>query len=101
LSPHLRSRHRVGEVLRQSGVPVVELRASIILGSGSLSYEMVRSLVELLPVMITPRWVSAKTQPIGIGDVLKYLVGALEKEASSSVTYDIGGPDVLSYGDLM
>jgi len=101
LSPHLRSRHRVGDLLRESGIPVIELRASIILGSGSLSYELVRSLVEVLPVMITPRWVAALAQPIGIADVLKYLVLSLEKEVSESVTYEIGGPDVVSYGDLM
>jgi uncharacterized protein YbjT (DUF2867 family) len=78
LSPHLRSRQEVGEVLRASGVPVIELRASIIIGSGSLSFEMIRALVERLPIMVTPRWVRVKAQPIFIGDVLAYLMAALQ-----------------------
>ena len=78
LSPHLRSRHRTGEVLRSTGVPVVELRASIILGSGSLSFELIRALVERLPVMICPRWVQSHAQPIAIEDVVAYLLAAAE-----------------------
>lgn len=101
LSPHLRSRHEVGEVLRASGVPVFELRASIIIGSGSLSFEMIRALVERLPIMITPRWVRVKAQPLFIGDVLAYLMAALKLDESASRMFEIGGPDVVSYGDLM
>lgn len=101
LSPHLRSRHEVGRVLRESGVPVIELRASIVLGSGSLSFEMIRALVERLPVMITPRWVEMQAQPIGIEDLLDYLVEALELPGDASRTFEIGGADRVSYGDLM
>lgn len=101
LSPHLRSRHEVGDILRQSGVPVLEFRASIIIGSGSLSFEMIRALVERLPVMITPRWVRVPAQPIAIEDVLAYLVGALEVPLPESRIVEIGGTDVVSYGDLM
>jgi uncharacterized protein YbjT (DUF2867 family) len=101
LSPHLRSRRETGDVLRESGVPVIELRASIIIGAGSLSFEMVRSLVERLPVMICPRWVAVKAQPIAVEDVLAYLVAAAEDETSGSVVCEVGGPDVVSYGDIM
>jgi uncharacterized protein YbjT (DUF2867 family) len=101
LSPHLRSRHEVGAILRSSGVPVIEFRASVILGSGSLSFEMIRSLVERLPVMVTPRWVRAPAQPIAIGDVLRYLVAALDHPVRESRIYEIGGPDRVSYGELM
>ncbi|MHB1326562.1 MAG: SDR family oxidoreductase [Gemmatimonadales bacterium] len=101
LSSHLRSRQEVGRILRNSGVPTIELRASIILGSGSLSFEMIRALVETLPVMITPRWVTTPTQPIGIEDVVKYLRQALDLPGSESAWYEIGGPDQVSYGELM
>ncbi len=101
LSPHLRSRHEVGDVLRSSGVQVIELRASIVIGSGSVSFEMVRALVERLPVMITPRWVSVPAQPIGIEDLLQYLIAALELEVSGNQIYEIGGSDRVSYGDVM
>ena len=101
LSPHLRSRHEVGEILRSAGVPVTEFRASIILGSGSLSFEMIRALVERLPVMVTPRWVRVLAQPIAINDLLSYLVAALELPGTGSVTFEVGGPDVVSYADLM
>jgi hypothetical protein len=101
LSEHLRSRQETGDALREAGVPVVELRASIVLGSGSLSFEMIRSLVDRLPVMIWPRWVSRLTQPIAIDDVLAYLLAALELPAGTSRIYEIGGPDRVSYGDLM
>jgi len=101
LSAHLRSRHETGEVLRESGVPVTELRASIIIGSGSLSFEMVRALTERLPVMICPRWVAIKTQPIAIEDVLAYLIEAAELPEGPSRIFEIGGPDVVSYGDIM
>jgi uncharacterized protein YbjT (DUF2867 family) len=101
LSEHLQSRRETGDILRESGVPVVELRASIILGSGSLSFEMIRALVERLPVMICPRWVAVEAQPIGVEDVVAYLVAALELPAGAEKTYEIGGPDRVSYADLM
>jgi uncharacterized protein YbjT (DUF2867 family) len=101
LSPHLRSRIEVGRVLRDSGVPTVELRASIVIGSGSLSFEMIRSLVEHLPVLVTPRWVSMPAQPIAIDDLLAYLTEALEVDAEGSPIFEIGGADRMSYADLM
>jgi uncharacterized protein YbjT (DUF2867 family) len=101
LSPHLRSRHEVGEILRASGVPVTEFQASIVLGSGSLSYEMIRALTERLPVMVTPRWVEVQAQPIAIDDLLEYLLEALGRRPDSSTVYEIGGSDRVSYGDLM
>ena len=101
LSRHLRSRHEVGEILQQSGVPVIEFRASIVLGSGSLSFEMIRALVERLPVMITPRWVNIRAQPIAIQDVLQYLRAALDLPADGPAIYEIGGPDKVTYSELM
>jgi uncharacterized protein YbjT (DUF2867 family) len=101
LSPHLESRQEVGRILRDSGVPTVEFRASIVLGSGSLSYELIRALVEKLPVMVTPRWVRTRTQPIGIEDLVAYLVEALDHPTPESVVYEIGGPEQVSYGELM
>ncbi|NQU09892.1 SDR family oxidoreductase [bacterium] len=101
LSAHLRSRHEVGKLLRRSGATVIELRASIVIGSGSLSFEMVRALVERLPVMITPRWVRMQAQPIFIGDVLRYLVAALTVPVTEHRIFEIGGPDRVSYSDLM
>jgi uncharacterized protein YbjT (DUF2867 family) len=101
LSPHLRSRHDVGDLLRGSGVPVVELRASIVVGAGSLSFEMIRALVDRLPVMVTPRWVHVTAQPIAIRDLIACLIGALEVDASTSPVFEIGGRDAMSYGDLM
>jgi uncharacterized protein YbjT (DUF2867 family) len=101
LSAHLRSRHEVGDRLRAHDVPVIEFRASIIIGSGSLSYEMIRALVERLPMMITPRWVRVTAQPIAIGDVLAYLRAALSLKLDGSVMVEIGGPDHVSYGELM
>ena len=100
-SPHLRSRWRVGDVLRTSGATVIEFRASIVIGSGGVSFEMVRALVERLPVMITPRWVSVPAQPIAINDLLDYLQAALTIPVDDSVIYEIGGADVVSYGRLM
>jgi uncharacterized protein YbjT (DUF2867 family) len=101
LSPHLRSRHEVGDLLRKAGVQVIEFRASIVLGSGSLSFELVRALTERLPVMTTPRWVSVPAQPIAIGDLLGYLVSALELEIDGNPVFEIGGEDVISYGGLI
>ena len=101
LSPHLRSRIEVGNVLRESGIPVVELRASIVIGSGSLSFEMIRAIVEHLPILVTPSWVSMKAQPIGIDDLVTYLVESATLPIEGSVTFEIGGADCSSYGDLM
>lgn len=101
LSPHLESRQEVGRILRESGLPVIELRASIILGSGSLSFELVRALVEKLPVMVTPRWVSKKAQPIAIEDVLAYLVAALDAPPGIAGVFEIGGADQVSYLGIM
>lgn len=101
LSRHLRSRHEVGDVLRSSGIETIELRAAMIIGSGSISFEMMRYLTERLPVMIAPRWVTTRSQPIGVRDVLAYLVAALELPAGKSRVYEIGGADVLTYRDMM
>ncbi|MCL4203783.1 MAG: DUF2867 domain-containing protein [Pirellulaceae bacterium] len=101
LSKHLRSRHETGELLRRSGAQVIEFRASIVIGSGSLSFELIRALVQRLPVMICPRWVGVMTQPIAVEDLLGYLTEALELPAGESVIYEIGGPDQVSYGDIM
>jgi uncharacterized protein YbjT (DUF2867 family) len=101
LSSHLASRQEVGEILRSSGVPTIEFRASIIIGSGSLSFEMVRALVEKLPVMITPRWVRSRAQPISIEDVLAYLSKALDLADDNSYVFEIGGADQVSYRDIM
>jgi uncharacterized protein YbjT (DUF2867 family) len=101
-SPHLRSRRETGDALRASGVPVTEFRASIVIGAGSLSFEMVRALVERLPVMICPKWVAVKAQPVAIGDVLAYLVAAAEDaDTAGDLVCEVGGPDVVSYGDIM
>ncbi len=101
LSPHLQTRQSVGKILCDSGTQTIEFRASIIIGSGSLSFEMVRALVDRLPVMITPRWVRAKAQPIAIEDVLDYLVAAINLEIDGSQVFEIGGPDVVSYMGIM
>lgn len=101
LSRHLKSRQEVGEVLRSFGVPVIEFRASIVLGAGSLSFELIRALVERLPVMITPRWVSVKAQPISITDLLQYLMRALDLEIDGHRIFEIGGADRVSYEDIM
>jgi uncharacterized protein YbjT (DUF2867 family) len=101
LSSHLRSRQEVGEVLLASGVPTVVLRAAVIIGSGSASFEMLRYLTERLPAMITPRWVDTRIQPIAIRDVLRYLVGCAVLPADVSGGFDIGGPDVLTYREMM
>lgn len=101
LSPHLRSRQTTGEKLRSSGISVTEFRAGMIVGSGSLSFEMVRYLTERVPIMICPKWVSTKTQPIAIRDVLRYLIDSIEKPESENKILEIGSPDILTYADLM
>ncbi|MFI2782396.1 SDR family oxidoreductase [Streptomyces sp. ALB3] len=101
LSPHLRSRAEVGRILLGSGVPTTALRAAVIIGSGSASFEMLRYLTERLPVMVTPSWVSTRIQPIAVRDVLRYLVGSAHMPADVNRTFDIGGPDVMTYRDMM
>ncbi|MBO1415803.1 SDR family oxidoreductase [Streptomyces sp. FH025] len=101
LSPHLRSRAEVGRVLRSSGVPTAELRAAVIIGSGSASFEMLRYLTERLPAMVTPRWVSTRIQPIAVRDVLRYLADAADLPPEVNRTFDIGGPDILTYQQMM
>ncbi|MDQ3404600.1 MAG: NAD(P)H-binding protein [Actinomycetota bacterium] len=101
LSAHLRSRREVEKLLGEAGVPVTTLRAGIIVGHGGISWEMTRQLVEHLPAMITPRWVRTLTQPIAIADVVRYLVGVLDKPEAAGRSFDIGGPDVLAYVDML
>ncbi len=101
LSRHLRSRHEVGAILRGSGVPTLEFRASIVIGSGSLSFEMVRALTEKLPVMVTPRWVRTLAQPIAVEDLVEYLDRAREHPLTESKIFEIGGADQVTYGDIM
>ncbi|QPJ62256.1 MAG: NAD(P)H-binding protein [Candidatus Nitronauta litoralis] len=101
LSPHLKSRKEVGEILRGSGIQVIEFQASIIIGSGSLSFEMVRALSERLPVMIMPKWVSVLAQPICIRDVLEYLVQSIYLETKNNEVFQIGGRDRVTYKDLI
>ncbi len=101
LSPHLRSRHEVGEILRQSGIETIELRAGMVVGAGSLSYELLKSLTDRLPVMICPKWLSTPTQPIAVDDVLAYLLAAKDLPAGESRIFEIGGTDVVTYSDLI
>ncbi|PQO46237.1 NAD(P)H-binding protein [Blastopirellula marina] len=101
LSPHLKSRQEVGRIFRESGVPTIELRASIVIGPGSLSYEMIRALTHRLPVMICPSWLATPTQPIATEDALIYLMEALEVESQESDVIEIGSDDVVTYGDLI
>jgi uncharacterized protein YbjT (DUF2867 family) len=101
LSPHLRSRQEVGERLRSSGAEIIEFRASIVIGSGSLSFEIIRALVERLPVMVCPKWVSKAAQPIGIEDLTAYLLAALDLPYEGSRIIEIGGPEQVSYRDIM
>jgi uncharacterized protein YbjT (DUF2867 family) len=101
LSPHLRSRAEVGRILLGSGVPATVLRAAVVIGSGSASFEMLRHLTERLPVMITPSWVHTRTQPVAVRDVLRALVGSAGMPEDVSRTFDIGGPEVLTYRDMM
>lgn len=101
LSEHLRSRQQTGDALREAGVPVTEFRAGVIVGSGSLSFEMIRYLTERVPVMVCPRWVYTRTQPIGIREVLDYLATALDVPGSAGRIVEIGGADVVTYGEMM
>jgi uncharacterized protein YbjT (DUF2867 family) len=101
LSPHLASRQEVGRVLAAGPVPVTELRAAVIIGSGSASFEMLRYLVEVLPAMVTPRWVHTRCQPVAVRDVLRSLVGVLGREEALGQVLELGGPDVVTYLDMM
>jgi uncharacterized protein YbjT (DUF2867 family) len=101
LSAHLASRQEVGRLLAATGVETIEFRASIVIGSGSLSFELVRALTERLPVMVTPRWVETHAQPIAIEDVIAYLVAAVDLESRGSQVFEIGGAEVATYGELM
>lgn len=101
LSEHLASRLEVAKILKSGAYQTTYLRAAVIIGAGGASFEMIRSLVEWLPVMITPRWVSTRCQPIAVGDVIAYLVGCLKDERTAGKTYDIGGPELLSYREMM
>lgn len=101
LSEHLRSRLEVAEILRSGSFATTFLRAAVIIGAGGASFEMVRFLVERLPLMITPRWVNTRCQPIAVADVITYLAGCLADERTSGRTFDIGGPEVLTYRAMM
>ena len=101
LSEHLASRLEVSKILKAGAFQTTYLRAAVIIGAGGASYEMIKSLVDNLPVMITPRWVSTRCQPIAVQDVIAYLVGCLKDERTAGKTYDIGGPELLSYREMM
>lgn len=101
LSPHLRSRHEVGAILRESGIETIEFRAGMVIGAGSLSYQLMKSLTDRLPVMICPRWLATPTQPIAIDDVLAYLIAAKDLPKGESRIFEIGSPDVVTYGELI
>ena len=101
LSPHLRSRAEVGDILLASGVPTAALQAAVIIGGGSASFEMLRYLTERLPAMVTPQWVDTRIQPVAVRDVQRYLVGSATLPAEVSRRFDIGGPDVLTYAEMM
>ena len=101
LSEHLSSRLEVAEILRNGSFATTFLRAAVIIGAGGASFELVRSLVKRLPVMITPRWVTTKCQPIAVDDVISYMTGCLDDMRTAGRTFDIGGPDVISYRDMM
>lgn len=101
LSPHLRSRHEVGEILRNSGVETIEFRASLVIGTGSLSFDLVKSLTDRLPIMLCPRWLTTPTQPIAVDDVLAYLLAANDLPPGDSHTFEIGSPDVTTYGGMI
>jgi uncharacterized protein YbjT (DUF2867 family) len=101
LSPHLRSRHEVGTILRDSGVETVEFRASLVVGTGSLSFDLVKALTDRLPVMLCPRWLSTPTQPIAVDDVLAYLLAAKDLPPGESRSFEIGSEDVTTYGGMI
>lgn len=101
LSAHLSSRREVEGLLGSAGVPVTVLRAGILVGSGGISWEITRQLVDHLPAMVTPRWVSTRTQPIAVDDVVRYLVGVLDRPEALGAVYEVGGPEVMRYADML
>jgi uncharacterized protein YbjT (DUF2867 family) len=101
LSPHLRSRRQVESLLGKAGVPVTVLRAAIVVGHGGISWEITRQLVKNLPAMVAPQWVGTKTQPISLRDVVRYLVGVLDNEEAKGRVFEVGGPEVLTYRDML
>ncbi|WP_166825281.1 NAD(P)H-binding protein [Thalassoroseus pseudoceratinae] len=101
LSPHLRSRQEVGEILRNSGVETIEFRASVVIGNGSLSFDLVKSLTERLPIMVCPKWLATRTQPIAVNDMLDYLMAAITYPSDGSRVFEVGGRDVVTYGQLI
>ena len=101
LSPHLRSRHEVGQILRDSGTETIEFRASLVIGSGSLSFDLVKTLTDRLPIMLCPKWLKTPAQPIAIDDVLAYLLAAKDLPPGDSQVFEIGGPDVTTYGNMI
>ncbi len=101
LSAHLRSRRQVEGLLGAGDVPVTVIRAGIIVGAGGISWEMTRQLVEHLPAMVTPRWVKTRSQPIAVNDVVRYLVGVLDNDAALGQVFEVGGPEVLRYSDML
>ena len=101
MSPHLQARAETGEILRNSGVPTIELRAGVVIGSGSASFEMLRYLTERLPIMTVPKWVNVRIQPIAVRDVLRYLVGAASINPTVTGAFDIGGPEIFTYKEMM
>jgi uncharacterized protein YbjT (DUF2867 family) len=101
LSDHLRSRREVEQLLTRAGVPVTVLRAAIVIGHGGISWEITRQLVAHLPAMVVPKWATTRTQPIALSDVVRYLTGVLESDTAKGRTFDIGGPDVLTYAEMM
>lgn len=100
-SPHLKSRHQVAEILRSSKIPITEFRAAVVVGNGSASFQMIKYLVNRLPVMVCPKWINLKTQPIYIDDVIYYLINCLSQPQTINTVIDIGGPDILSYLEMM
>jgi uncharacterized protein YbjT (DUF2867 family) len=101
LSAHLKSRREVEHLLASGGVPTTVLRAAIVIGNGGISWEITRQLVAHLPVMIVPKWATTRTQPIALADVVRYLVGVLEPEAAKGRVFEVGGPEVLTYAEMM
>lgn len=101
LSDHLKSRREVERLLGETGVPVTVLRAAIVVGHGGISWEMTRQLVDHLPVMVVPHWATTRTQPIALADIVRLLVGVLEPEQARGQIYEVGGPDVLTYAEMM
>jgi uncharacterized protein YbjT (DUF2867 family) len=100
-SPHLKSRHQVADILKSSKIPLTEFRAAVVVGNGSTSFQMIKYLVNRLPIMVCPKWIKLKTQPIYIDDAIYYLINCLSKPQTINTVIDIGGPDILSYLEMM